>query len=217
MAKIILAGASGLIGGRVAQSLGDFELHVVVRRQIEGLPLTVVQHVAEPSEWPALVTALKPDIAISCLGSTIRKAGSKAAFSAIDLDLSLAFAEAAKRGAARQMISVSSVGANASASNFYLSTKGKAEQGLRMIGFDRLDIMRPGLLRGNRSEHRAGESFAILISPFADALMHGPLRRYRSIDSAVVAKAIANLVNLADETVPGVFIHENDDMAALTG
>ncbi len=212
--KVVLAGASGLIGGQVAKLLNDIELHLVTRRHVEGLPSQAIQHVADPSEWSGITTALKPDIAISALGSTIRKAGSKEAFSAIDLDLLLAFAAAAKQGGARQMITVSSVGASAKASAFYLSVKGKAEDGLRALGFERLDILRPGLLRGDRSENRAGESIAMLVSPFTDILMQGPLRRYRSIDSAQVARAIANLVTAK---APGVFIHGNDDMVALAG
>ena len=112
------------------------------------------------------------------------------------------------------MITVSSVGASADASNFYLSTKGKAEQALRALGFDRLDILRPGLLRGNRQESRTGEALGIILSPLTDALMHGPLRRYRSIDSATVANAIASLTVGGGK---GENIHENDAIAALAG
>lgn len=112
------------------------------------------------------------------------------------------------------MIAISSVGASAKSANFYLSTKGKAEAALRALAFDRLDILRPGLLRGNREENRTGESLGIMLSPFTDSLMHGPLRRYRSIDSAVVAKAIANLALNGGE---GQLIHENDAITALAG
>lgn len=214
MRKIVLAGASGLVGGQVASMIEDVKLHIVSRRLVDDFASQIVQHVADPAEWPKLVAGLGVDVAISCLGSTIKKAGSNTAFSEIDLDLVLAFAAAAKAGGARQMIAVSSVGANASASNFYLSVKGKAEDGLRAFAFDRLDILRPGLLRGDRQENRPGEGIAMLVSPLTDALMHGPLRRYRSIDSATVARAIANLLG-RDE--PGAFIHENDAIAALAG
>ncbi len=212
MRKVVIAGASGLVGGQVARLLTDVELHLVTRRNIDGVSPQVMQHVADSDGWAEITTALRPDVAISCLGTTIAKAGSKPAFSAIDLDLVLAFATAAKEGGAGQMISVSSVGADAAAANFYLSVKGKAEQGLRELGFERLDILRPGLLRGDRQEQRTGEGIAMLLSPLTDMLLHGPLRRYRSIDSAQVARAI---VKLLGETPGGQFIHENDAIATL--
>lgn len=212
--KIILAGASGLIGGQVARLLGDAELHVITRRQVDGLPSHAIQHIADNSEWPGIVTALKTDVAISCLGTTISKAGSKQAFAAIDHDLVIAFAAAAKEGGARQMIAISSVGASAKVGNFYLSTKGAAEDGMRVLAFDRLDLLRPGLLRGDRAEHRVAESLGIMLSPLTDALMFGSLRKYRSIDSAAVAKAVAALMQ---KRGTGAFIHENDNIATLAG
>jgi uncharacterized protein YbjT (DUF2867 family) len=171
-------------------------------------------HIADSAEWPSHIAQIAPDVAISCLGTTIKTAGSKAAFAAVDLDLVIAFAAAAKAAGAKHMIAISSVGASANAANFYLSTKGKAEAALSALGFDRLDIIRPGLLRGNREESRTGEVLGIMLSPFTDALMHGPLRRYRSIDSAVVAKTIANLAMTDGQ---GTFIHENDAITAFAG
>lgn len=121
---------------------------------------------APPEQWGELVAAERPAIFISCLGATIRQAGSRAAFRAVDHDLVLAAARAAKKGSARQAIVVSSVGASAKAGNFYLRTKGETEDGLRALGFERLDILRPdcspasgrdrrGSVRGSRcSRHR---------------------------------------------------------------
>lgn len=218
MTRILLAGATGLVGsqvlGRLVKRSGNPEIHVIARRPFEDVPPNMRQHIADTADWPAEIAKIGPDVAISCLGTTIKTAGSKAAFAAVDLDLVVAVATAAKTTGARHMITVSSVGASPNASNFYLSTKGKAEQGLRALGFDRLDILRPGLLRGNRQESRTGEALGIILSPFTDALMHGPLRSYRSIDSATVASAIASLAVGGGQ---GEFIHENDAIAALAG
>lgn len=216
--KIILAGASGLIGGQVmrllAERLDPLRLHIVGRRKLEDIPEGIVQHVGDPKIWPMILETLGFDVAISCLGTTIKTAGSQAAFAAIDRDLVLDFARIVKGDGTPHFITVSSVGASAKAGNFYLSVKGEAEDGLRAAGFERLDILRPGLLRGDRQEHRSGESLAIAASPFMDMLLHGPLRRYRSIDSAAVARAI---VHLALDGGGGQFIHENDAMLALAG
>jgi hypothetical protein len=89
------------------------------------------------------------------------------------------------------------------------------EQGLRNTGFQRLDIMRPSLLTGGRrDEYRPGEAFGILVSPIADMLMFGPMKKYASTPSDKVAKAIAALANRNDH---GVFIHENASINTLAG
>lgn len=213
--KVILAGASGLIGGQVARLLADkSDLHLIGRKQIANVGEDVAQHVLAPEKWNEISKAYSFDVGICCLGSTIAKAGSREAFAAIDRDLVLEFAAISKSCGTKHFIIVSSVGASAKSANFYLSVKGSAEDGLRAMGFQRLDILRPGLLRGDRQEQRTGEGIAMLLSPLTDTLMHGPLRRYRSIDSATVARAIANLALGGGE---GQFIHENDAMVALAG
>ena len=216
--QIILAGASGLVGSQVVSLLHGFgfEVHFLTRRILDGIPSGTFQHVADPAEWSDRIIGLMPDVAVSCLGTTWEKSGkSKAAFRAVDLDLVLAFAAAAQQAGARHMISVSSVGASANSMGFYLQTKGQVEDGLRQLGFERLDILRPGLLIGERSgQLRLGERIGILLSPFSDALLQGSLRHYRSIDSRTVARAIANLAKSAGR---GTFIHENDAITALGG
>ncbi len=215
--RIILAGASGMIGGEVAKLSASrgHELHIIARRAVEGLPASVHQHIADTEMWPDIVRGVQASIAISCIGTTMRTAGSKQAFAAVDLDLVLAFAAAARSGKAQQMIAVSSVGASKTSSNFYLQTKGKVEASLRLAGFDRTDIMRPGLLRGKRGgQVRAGEQIGILISPITDFILRGPFTRYRSIAAVDVAAAITALVG-KDQN--GAFIHENDAIAALAG
>lgn len=215
--KIVIAGGSGLVGKQVADLLArnGFEVHLVSRRPtVQSMP-NVHEHVAPSDDWPAIVARIKPDVAISCLGTTIRAAGSQAAFKAIDHALVLAFAQASHTAGTQHFITVSSVGAMLASSNFYLRTKAEIEQGLCNIGFQRLDIMRPSLLTGGkRDAHRPGEAFGILLSPFADRLMVGPMRKYASTPSHLLAQAIAAL---ADKSEHGVFIHENDSIRALAG
>jgi uncharacterized protein YbjT (DUF2867 family) len=189
----------------------EHELHVVSRRPA-AVPGAQV-HVAEPGGWPELVRALAPCAAVSALGTTMAKAGSQAAFRAVDHDLVLAFAEAAREGGARRMATVSSVGADADSRNFYLGTKGRADAALAGLGFERLDIFRPGLLRGPRgADRRRGERIAIALSPALNLLLRGPLSRYAAIDAADVAAAIAAALR---EEGHGRFVHENRAIRAL--
>jgi uncharacterized protein YbjT (DUF2867 family) len=213
MSEALIVGATGLIGRAVTEAFGNRRLTVVTRRPVEGLAPHHAERVAPPDNWPDIIASEKPAVLICCLGTTIRQAGSQAAFRAVDHDLILAAARGARQGGTAHMIVVSSVGASAKAGNFYLRTKGETEDGLRALGFDRLDLIRPGLLTGDRpGPPRLGEGLATIAAPLADALLHGSFRRYRSIPGATVAAAI---VKLAGQGGSGVHIHENDAIRAL--
>lgn len=214
--RVVIAGGTGLVGSQVVTGLisrDDIELHMLLRRT-SGNPLPCVhQHAAPTESWPALVQEIKPDIAISCLGTTMKIAGSRAAFHAVDHDLLLDFANAAKQSGARHMICVSSVGAMPASSSFYLRTKAAAEQGLCAISFDRLDIFRPGLLTGGeRKDMRTGETVAMMLAPFTNLLMIGPFRKYASTPSAKLAQAIVSLISTGGT---GQYIHANDSINTL--
>jgi uncharacterized protein YbjT (DUF2867 family) len=210
VAVILLVGATGLIGGHVAALIPADQLHIVARRRVDGLPHHCVD---VPENWPDHIAAAKPKTAISTLGTTIKQAGSKAAFRAVDYGLVLSVATAAKAAGARQFIMVSSVGASAQVSNFYLKTKGEAEDAVKALGFDRVDILRPGLLKGAREgPARPVEAALIALTPITDFLTPAVLSQYRSVEALSVAQAIAALVGKAEG---GVHIHHNAEMLAL--
>ena len=216
--RIVIAGGTGLVGKQVVAELAGLDVaatHMLCRTSGTPPQLGIKQHVAPTENWPDILAKLKPEIAICTLGTTMKVAGSKAMFRAVDYDLILAFATAAREAGAQQFICVSSVGALVGSPNFYLNTKGEVEAALSALDFSRLDILRPGLLTGGqRNESRIGESIASLISPVSDLLMLGPLSKYRSTPSDRVARAI---VTLALGGGYGRFIHENDSISALSG
>jgi uncharacterized protein YbjT (DUF2867 family) len=150
------------------------------------------------------------DVAICAIGTTMRLAGSQSAFRAVDFDIAVDFALAARGAGVGHMIIVSSVGADPASSNFYLRTKGEMEEAVRSLGFDRLDILRPGLLRGDRGpERRLGERIGVIASPLVNLFLRGGLAKYAAIDARAVATAI---VRLAGEDSPGTFIHHNREI-----
>lgn len=216
MSNVVIAGASGLIGSALCTMLDGHKVDILVRRPVGNLPDGITQHVADPSRWPEIIAEISPDIAISCLGTTWKKSGKDAAqFRAVDKDLVLAFATASHMAGASQFITVSSVGATKETSNLYLRTKGEVEDSLSLLAFDRLDIMRPGLLTGDRqNDRRIGERAAIMAAPIIDRLIPGAYSRFRSIPAFTVARAIAKLIG--NET-PGRFIHENEGIGSLAG
>jgi uncharacterized protein YbjT (DUF2867 family) len=131
------------------------------------------------------------------------------AFRAVDHELVLACARAAKAAGIEHFILVSSVGADVLAKSFYLRVKGGVEEAVSRIRFRRLDILRPGLIRGPRRESRQLERLAIVLSPLFDLFLHGKYRKFRSIHVDTLADAI---FALAKQKAAGRFIHERDAM-----
>lgn len=211
--RIVMTGASGLVGGLLLPRLAGHQLTLIGRGGVANTPAGTEQLVGEMKNWAALVVKAKHDVAICCLGTTIRVAGSKAAFAAVDRDAVIGFAQAAKAAGVRQFLMITSVSASASARNFYLKTKGEAEAGVTAVGFDRVDIFRPGLLRGSRTgPSRPGEAIMMALSPITDLLTPHVFDQYRSIAAESVARAIAACVG---KDGGGAHIHENRDILSL--
>jgi uncharacterized protein YbjT (DUF2867 family) len=210
--RIALVGASGLVGMsliRLAVERTDIRVIAIARREIplpKGARMEVL--VADPENWADAIAAANAKVLVSALGTTWKKAGKdEAAFRAVDQELVLACGRAAKAANMRQMIAVSSVGADTSGKNFYLKVKGETEQQLGKLGIPRLDVLRPGLLRGPREELRPAERLGMIASPLIDLLLHGQYRKYRSIKATTMAQAI---VGLTREKATGRFVFEHD-------
>jgi uncharacterized protein YbjT (DUF2867 family) len=215
--RVAMIGATGLVGSLAASRLLErgFEVEALLRRPSGAAHPGWSEHVAPPEEWPAIAASLEPEAAVSALGTTMRQAGSQAAFRAVDLDMVVAFGSAARRAGARHMVTVSSVGADPRGGNFYLRIKGEMEARLGGMGFERLDVLRPGLLRGPRGgDRRLGERIGIAISPIANLVLRGRLDRFAAIDADVVAAAVAGALGQAE---PGTYRHENRSIRALAG
>jgi uncharacterized protein YbjT (DUF2867 family) len=214
MDRALLVGATGMVGSALVAAAEALPLTIIARREAVIRRANLTQVIADPAQWAGTIADLKPFIVLNSLGTTIKQAGSQAAFRAVDHDLVLAVAQAAKAAGTRHFISVSSVGASAKSSNFYLKTKGEVEAALRALNFDRLDIIRPGLLTGERGgPARPGESIGMMLAPFTDALMMlGSARRYRSVPAVAVARA---MVALAKNGGTGVHVHEHDAIVTL--
>ena len=192
----LLAGASGLVGGRLLQHLladPAFERVIALGRRVP--PIAHPKLDARVVDFAALPPVAATD-ASCCLGTTLRKAGSRAAFRLVDHDHAVAFAAMARAGGATRYGLVSSVGADAGSGTFYLQVKGEVEQAVAALGFAGLVICRPGLLLGPRAERRPAEALAQRLAPLLNPLLPG---RYKSIDHAVVARAMLAAAKLPPE------------------
>ena len=156
---------------------------------------------------------LTSDNAYCCLGTTIRQAGSRENFRAVDHAAVLAFAWAARRHSGQRFFVVSAMGADAQSRVFYSRVKGETEEALIVLGFQTLGIFRPSLLLGERSQSRLGERLGGALLWLADPLMVGPLRKYRSIRAEVVARAMLRCS--FGVGAQGVLVYPSDEIQDL--
>jgi uncharacterized protein YbjT (DUF2867 family) len=150
---------------------------------------------------------LQADEVFCCLGTTIKNAGSNAAFYKVDYEYVLNCATIAKKLGAQKFILISAVGANIKSNIIYNKTKGQIEAALTAIGFNTLIILRPSLLLGKRKEYRMAENIASFFMTTFSFLIPA---KYKAIESREVALAMLYLINNTDLT--GVHIIENTDI-----
>ena len=219
--RVLVAGGTGLVGrALLAQLVADPRCRSVtalVRKpaQRQGLPrgvtaLVVDYTVLGQAGTPALPAA---DWAFCCLGTTIKTAGSQAAFRVADFDAVLAFGRAAQAAGVNRIGVVSAMGASARSSVFYNRIKGEAEQALAALGLPQLVLARPSLLLGDRTAlgqpARTGERVAQALMPVLGWLLP---RKLRPISVTAVATALRRA--LAD-AAPGTTVLTSDALASL--
>lgn len=195
----LLAGATGLVGREILQGLladdGVAAVHVLARRP---LSLTHPRLTVQVVDFAALPALPRVDEVYLALGTTIKVAGSQAAFRAVDYDANLTVAKVARAAGATRVGLVSAMGADARSSVFYSRVKGELEEALAGLGYDAVVIARPSMLAGDRGSlgqpERGGEKLALNVSRWL-----GPLipRNYRSIQAKDVAGALLRNVPVA--------------------
>ncbi len=200
-------GGTGLVGGELLCQLAtdaDTQTVAWTRRAFTPAlqaPLSEQRvDLSDSRTWPNGPV----DVAFCCLGTTIKTAGSQAAFVAVDETLVLALAAHAKAHGCRHFLVITAMGANPRSAVFYNRVKGRTEDALKALGFERLTILRPSLLAGNRAESRAGEHLGLLLARTFRPLI--PLK-YQAVEAATVARCLREISREADA---GVKIVESD-------
>ncbi len=190
----LVIGSTGLIGKKLLFELdkkGD-EVIAVSRRPIQGIPSNINVLVIDFNHFVVNGSFPVCDHVYICLGTTIKKAGSQREFKKVDLEYCVALAKKAKESGATRVSLISSVGADSAVRNFYLRTKGQAENAIKNLDFLSINIFRPSLLIGQRDESRNFEKIGEYLSLFVNNFLIGSLRRYRSIKADNVAYSMAN-------------------------
>lgn len=204
----LLVGATGLIGSQLLTKL----LHSPFYSKVIALtrtPLTVrntkLKEVIFDFDRPDASQVMADDI-FCCLGTTIKKAGSREAFRKVDYEYPLKIAKLAKLNGAQKYLIVTAMGADPKSGIFYNRVKGEVEQELKGLDYESLHILRPSLLLGDRKESRAGEKIGEILATVFKPIMLGPLKKYRAIDSEKVANA---MMLLARNSENGIFVHDS--------
>jgi uncharacterized protein YbjT (DUF2867 family) len=193
----LIAGATGLVGSKLLTLLLDsnkYQRVIAITRK----PLEVSHHKLENiisnfEDLEATAEKLKADDVFCCLGTTMKQAGSKAAFKKVDYEYVIRLATLSKSNNAKQFLLISAMGANKNSWIYYNKIKGLTEDKLQELGFKSLYILRPSLIIGERNEKRTGEEVAQNIMPFLDNIMIGPLKKYASIDAQKIANKMLSL------------------------
>lgn len=210
MSRALLAGATGLIGGQLLIRLLESDRYssvIALSRKPLSLQHSKLRNlVINFDDLEQTSSSLEADDIFCCLGTTMKQAGSKAAFMKVDYEYPLALARLTKALGAKQYLLVSAVGANKSSSIFYNKVKGEVEDDISAVGFNTLHIFRPSLLMGPRSEKRPGEDAGKFLDKYFGFLIPA---KYRGIDSLKVANAMLHFASLEQ---PGIHIHESKSL-----
>jgi uncharacterized protein YbjT (DUF2867 family) len=212
---ILLAGATGLVGSVALCALRTpfpprSPVWVVGRRAPADLgPPDRFIATTDFVGLDAAFAGVRPTAALCALGTTRKQAGSAAAFRTVDFDFPLRFARAARAAGTPVLAVVTAVGAQARSVFFYNRVKGDLEAALRELGFPTLHLLRPGLLLGERAEHRPAERWAARLAPlYTWALPH----HWRPVAARAVGRALARA---ATDNRPGVHVWQGTAFSDL--
>lgn len=210
---LLVLGGTGLVGGEVLKSaaLCD-EVKAVVAPTRRPLKAGCAgPKVLNPAlDYERIDPGLgwwKADALICCLGTTIKKAGSRQNFYRVDHDYPILAARAARKNGVRTCVLISAIGADPHSSIFYNRVKGETEEDMKKVGFESLAFLRPNVLSGGRREFRLGEEMMI-----AALTVVGPLlpKKFRLCPAENVARVA---LRIALRPWPGVGVVGSEDMS----
>ena len=190
----LIAGASGLVGSALLQHMLKDNYYttikLIVRKKLPVKDARVIQLETDFENLENIAEQLKADDVFCTLGTTIKTAGSQAAFKKVDYEYPLQLGKIAKANNAQKFLIVTALGSNANSPIFYNKVKGEVERDLKALKLPQLYVLQPSLLVGDRKEKRAGEKAAIIASNVFNHFLIGGLKKYRSINVEVVGFAM---------------------------
>lgn len=207
MKTAVIAGYTGLVGRELLKLLLQSDKYAKVialgRRKLEIEHKKLTEQVVD---FDDLQFRESVDDVFCCLGTTMKKAGSREKFRLVDFQYPLNLAVSAKNLGASCFVLVSANGANKQSSFFYNQVKGELEEAIDKLAFNKYEVMRPSLLLGERQESRFAEDFGKIIMKLTGFLFIGPLKNIKGIKASSVAKA---MIYAANDGSGGKRIHKS--------
>jgi uncharacterized protein YbjT (DUF2867 family) len=185
----IVIGATGLVGQALVDQLADAD-HIgkvitLTRRSASHSSSKVLNQVVNFDHLEDCASLFRADFLFSCLGTTLKLAGSIAAQHTVDHDYQFKAAQLAAKNGVHHYLLVSSSAADDQSGNPYLKMKGELEQSIKILPFERISIFQPSLLKGQRTDFRLGEQLGGWVLPLLGFIPW--LRRFRPITGEQVA------------------------------
>jgi uncharacterized protein YbjT (DUF2867 family) len=199
----VVFGGTGLVGSELLDELVQMDdyarIIAVTRKSISFSNPKLEQLVLSDFDNLGKLKELTATDYFCCIGTTIKTAGSQQSFRKVDFEIPCEIAKLAEMLSIPNLVVISSIGANASSSNFYLKTKGEMEREVRRLYSGNLKFVRPSLLIGKRSEPRFGESAATFFMDLFGWLMLGSLSKYKGVSARIVAMAMIRITESPKE------------------
>ncbi len=216
MKRVIVAGASGLVGSELLNHLLDNnkidEVVALVRRPLPVSNIKLVQILTSFDSLGEIKNDLKGDALYCCLGTTKNKTPDEFDYRKVDHDYPVALAKLASENKVSQFHLISALGADPNSGIFYNKLKGETERDIKEIPFRAIYIYQPSLLTGDRKEKRQVEKLAITFMKIINPLLAGSLKKYKSIQAITVAKAMINQTFKNEE---GIHTYPSDTITQL--
>lgn len=211
----IIAGASGLVGSHCLHLLLESDRYKkVISIGRKTLPVThpkLEQKLVDFDILESYTHSLMADDVYCCLGTTIKKAGSKENFYRVDYTYVVKLATITAANFASQFLVVSALGADPQSRIFYNQVKGRMEAAVQPLHFLGVHIFQPSLLLGERQERRLGEKAAQVFSQLLPFVFIGKLRPYKPIPARQVAQA---MLYAARQDGAGISVYPSARIAA---
>ena len=188
----LIAGATGLVGSYLLKLLLENDAYARIlslTRRASGLSHPKLEEIiTDFDDLEKLGEKFESDHVFCCLGTTMKKAGSREAFYKVDYEYPLKLASISRARGAKHFLLVSAQGANPKSVFFYNRVKGQLEDAISKIGFEYYTVIRPALILGDRLEKRAFEEIGKFLISNLDFMLSGSFRKFKGVQASDIAR-----------------------------
>ena len=211
MKTALIFGSSGLVGknllNQIINNSNYSKVKIFVRSSLEISDQKVEIINTDFKDLEKIKNLIIGDDCFFCIGTTKKNSPDKNEYRRVELDLPKKIAQISKSNDIKSFIYVSSGFADPKNSGDYLKYKGLVEEEIKSLNFEKIGILRPSFLLGNRKENRVGEKIGIFIFKLLSPIFVGPIKKMKPIHSEKVAKA---MIKIANENIQKTIFESNE-------